>query len=66
MYFIIIISLSLSLSLSPRPIVYANMSTQPINVTRAQSGFLFFKSDRTVSIIKIISLFLTLTYPHLK
>ncbi|XP_019854512.1 PREDICTED: ankyrin repeat domain-containing protein 13C-A-like [Amphimedon queenslandica] len=33
--------------LMTRPIVYANMSTQPINVTRAQTGFLFFKSDRT-------------------
>lgn len=31
-----------------RPIVYANMSTQPITVTRAQSGFLFFKADRIV------------------
>ena len=32
-----------------RPIVYANMSTKPIKVSRAQSGFLFFKSDKVVS-----------------
>ena len=34
-----------------RPIVYANMSTQPITVKRSQSGW-FFKSDKTVSVIQ--------------
>ena len=29
-----------------RPVVYANMSTQPIQVTRAQGGF-FFHYDKT-------------------
>ena len=32
-----------------RPIVYANMSTKPIKVLRAQCGFFFFKSDKVVS-----------------
>lgn len=32
--------------LMTRPIVYANMSTQPITVTRAQSGW-FFRVDKT-------------------
>lgn len=32
--------------LMSRPIVYANMSTKPIKVSRAQSGFFFFKSDK--------------------
>ena len=34
-------------AVSPRPIVYANMSTQPITVSRAQSGW-FFKADKKV------------------
>jgi len=33
--------------LTARPIIYANMSTQPITVTRAQSGW-FFRVDKTV------------------
>ena len=35
--------------LMSRPIVYANMSTQPIVVTRAQSGW-FFREDKSVSV----------------
>jgi hypothetical protein len=37
-------------SMMTKPIVYANMSTKPIVVTRAQSGFLFFKTDRSETV----------------
>ena len=36
------------------------MSTKPITVTRAQSGFLFFRGDRTVRNIYIYSCVCTL------
>lgn len=31
------------------PIIYANMSTKPITVTRAMTGWWFFKAPRSVS-----------------
>ncbi|XP_065906042.1 ankyrin repeat domain-containing protein 13C-like isoform X2 [Dysidea avara] len=36
--------------LMSRPVVYANMSTKPIKVSRAQSGFLFFRSDKVETV----------------
>ena len=34
-----------------KPIIYANMSTQPITVTRAQTGWIF-RSNKSVSTYK--------------
>ena len=56
-YTVSLVMYTLSSFLTCRPVVYANMSTKPIKVSRAQSGFLFFKSDKVVCLqVNIIDL----------